>query len=102
MNTPLLTEIQIVPVKPNNGLIAFCSFVLFETLYCSSVAIFTRPNGKYRLVYPTKKVGNKDLNIFYPITNHIGRRIEEEVIKKLEKVMNHDRYSCTYNSTNGF
>ena len=64
-----ISEIQITPVKPNNGLIAFCSFVLYEAVYCSSIALFTRPDGTIRLVYPTKKLGSKDLNIFHPINN---------------------------------
>lgn len=52
-----ISEIQIVPVKPDKGLVGFCSFILYESIYCSSVAIFTRPDGSFRLVYPTKKVG---------------------------------------------
>lgn len=88
-----ISQIQIVPVKPRNGLVAFCSFVLYQDMYCSSVAIFTRPDGSYRLVYPTKRVGNKDLNIFYPISNEMGSLIEKEVSNKLKDVMNNDRYS---------
>ena len=41
----VISDIQIVPVKPCNGLAAFCSFILYEELYCGSVAIFTRPDG---------------------------------------------------------
>jgi hypothetical protein len=95
MKPNLLTEIQITPIKPVNGLVAFASFVLFESLYCSSVGIFTRPNGGYRLLYPTKKVGSKDITIYYPISKEVGLLIEEEVIEKLKDVMNlnNDRYS---------
>jgi stage V sporulation protein G len=88
-------EIQIIPVKPSNGLIAFCSFILFDSFYCSSIGIFTRPTGGYRLVYPTKKAGNKEMNLFHPISKQIGIKIEQEVIKKLEDVMKNDRYCST-------
>lgn len=88
-----VNEIQITPVKPKNGLVAFASFVLNGDIYCSSVAIFTRPNGTHRLVYPTKKLGNKEINIFYPINKKIGNEIQEEVIKKFEDVMKNDRHS---------
>jgi len=36
---------------------ACASFILFESIYCSSVGIFTRPEGGFRLLYPNKKVG---------------------------------------------
>ncbi|MBU0976105.1 MAG: septation protein SpoVG family protein [Patescibacteria group bacterium] len=92
-----IKEIQIVPVKPNNGLVAFCSFTLFDSLYCGSIGVFTRPAGGYRLVYPTKLTGNREMNIFHPISKQIGQHIEQEVIKKLEEVMKDDRYSSSDN-----
>lgn len=94
----IISEIQIVPVKPNNGLVAFCSFVLYESVYCSSIGILTRINGGYRLVYPTKKINDKELNIFHPIDKTFGNLIEKEVINKLEDVMNNDRYYINYDS----
>lgn len=92
----LINEIQIIPVKPKDGLIAFCSFVLFESVYCSSVGVFTRPNGGYRLVYPKKRVGPRDIDIFYPIKSEVGSIIEEEVTKVFKNVINDDRYSVTH------
>lgn len=82
-----ISEIQIIPVKPNNGLVAFSSFVLFESLYCSSVGVVTRPNGGYRLVYPTKKVGDKQLHLFHPINIMLSSKIELAVSKQLEKIL---------------
>jgi len=82
-----ISEIQIIPIKPKNGLVAFASFVLDYNLYLGSVGIMTRPGGGYRLVYPTKKVGNRNLNIFYPINKKFASLIENEVIKQFEKVM---------------
>tara|TARA_Y100000310_G_C20361782_1_gene659323 strand:+ start:337 stop:633 length:297 start_codon:yes stop_codon:yes gene_type:complete len=90
-----LTEIQIMPIKPQNGLVAFASFVLDKNLYLGSVGVLTRPNGGYRLVYPTKKVGNKNINIFYPINKKFAQLVENEVVKQLEEVMNekNDRHN---------
>lgn len=79
----LVKEIQIVPVKPNNGLIGFCSFVLLDGIYCSSIAIFTRLQGGYRLVYPTKIVNGKEMHVFHPIDQELGKQIEEAVNRKL-------------------
>jgi DNA-binding cell septation regulator SpoVG len=86
-----ISEIQITPVKPRDGLVAFASFVVDGELYCGSVAIFTLPfrNG-FRLVYPTKKVGETQLNLFHPINKLAGEQIERSVIKKYEEVTSND------------
>ncbi|HQF37162.1 MAG TPA: septation protein SpoVG family protein [Candidatus Dojkabacteria bacterium] len=89
----VISEIHIVPVKPQDGLVAFCTFVLYESVYCSSIAIMTRLDGSYRLLYPSKRVSGKQMNIFYPINKETGVLIEEEVINKFKEVMNNDRYN---------
>ncbi len=56
----------------------------------------TKINGDYRLLYPTKKVSNKNIGIFYPINNLVGHKIEKAVITKYKEVMKdneNDRYS---------
>ena len=84
-----ISEIQITPVKPKDGLIAFASFVLDGKYYVGSVAIFTRlERSGYRLVYPSKKLGEKNLNLFYPINNFIGKFIEDAVIEKVNELFN--------------
>ena len=88
-----ISEIQIIPIKPQNGLVAFAGFVLDNNLYLGSIGILTRPEGGYRLVYPTKKVGLRNINIFHPINKEFAKSIEKEVIKKFEDVMKkYDRY----------
>lgn len=91
---PEITEIQIVPVKPVNGLVGFASFVLNNQLYLGSIGIITRLEGGYRLVYPTKKVSDRNINIFHPIDKSFAQIIEQEIIKRFEEVMNnHDRHN---------
>lgn len=87
----MVSEIQITPVKPKDGLVGFASFVFAGALYCGSVGIFSRPNGGYRLVYPTKLVAGRQLDMYHPITGIVGKQIEEVVITKYEEVMNHAR-----------
>ncbi len=91
-----ISEVQIIPVKPNNGLVAFASFVIGDAIYFSSIAVMTRPNGDYRLLYPTKKVSGRDISIYYPINKEVGRAIQEAVITKYEDVMREEdgRYGC--------
>src|SRR3989338_2808923 len=91
-----ITEIQIIPIKPQDGLVAFASFVLDNNLYLGSIGILTRPEGGYRLVYPTKKLGTRSINIFHPINKEFAQSIEKEVISKFEDVMKtNDRYDQT-------
>lgn len=94
---PEITEIQIVPIKPQAGLVAFASFVLNNFLYLSSIGIMTRPEGGYRLLYPTKKIGFKNINIFHPINREFAQSVEKEVIAKFEDVMNNAGYD-SFNS----
>jgi stage V sporulation protein G len=79
-----LSEIQILPVKPNNGLVAFASFILNGQFYIGNVAIYTTPDGfDYRLVYPAKILPNgKQINIFHPITREAGEVIKFAVLEK--------------------
>lgn len=94
-----LTEIQIIPIKSQNGLVAFASLVLNNNLYLGSIGIMTRPQGGYRLTYPTKSVGTRELNIYHPINRQFAEAIEKEVIKRLEEVMKNknDRHN-SFNS----
>ena len=84
-----ISEIQIIPVKPKDGLIGFASFVLDEKYYVGSIAIFTRlERSGYRLAYPTKKIGDKNINIFHPITPEVGKVIEDVVNEKVNELFN--------------
>lgn len=88
-----ITEVQIIPIKPVNGLVGFASFVIDGTLYLGSVGIITRPAGGYRLVYPTKKLGSQEINIFYPINSDFGKEVENLISQKFDEVMKNDRHS---------
>ena len=78
-----ISEIQIIPVKPRNGLLAFVSFVINKALYVGDVAIYSRLDGKgYRLSYPIKVLSNgAKINCFHPINREIATSSEEQVIK---------------------
>ena len=91
INKTQISEIEIIPVKPKGGLIGFTSFVLDKKIYVSSIAIFTRLDGSYRLVYPSKKIGERNINIFYPIQVNTGKRIEQAITKKLNELFHENK-----------
>lgn len=91
-----VTSINIFPVKPKDGLIAFASIVIDDSLYLGSIAIYTRPDGSYRLLYPTKKVGDRSMDIFHPISRSASKQIEELIFEKCDEIFENDdkQHSC--------
>ncbi len=81
-----VSEVNITPIKPQDGLIGFASVVVDDRLYLSSIAIYTRPDGSYRLLYPTKKLGERILNLFHPINREASKQIEDAIFKKCEEI----------------
>ena len=79
-----ISEVQVVPIKPQNGLVGLASVIFNNSLYLGSLAIYTRPTGGYRLTYPTKKLSKA--NVFHPIDKETGEQIERAVITKFEEV----------------
>ena len=93
MNQPIeLSEINIVPVKPQNGLLGFCTFVVDKKFYIGSVAIFSKREGGIRLVYP-KKGG---IDAFHPIKKEVGDYITNMVEKQFYNLkFNEQQYEYT-------
>jgi len=82
-----IKEIQIIPIKSNNGLVAFGSVLFDDCLYLGSIGIHKRLDGTgYRITYPTKKVGDRDMNIYHPINQETSKLIESEIIKKVKQI----------------
>ena len=91
MNEIVVSEIQILPLKPNNGLIAFVSFVVNNQLYIGNVALYTSPSSSdgFRLVYPIKVLPNgKEISCVHPISREAGGQFQKAVIQKYEELFN--------------
>ena len=81
-----ITEVNITPIKANNGLIAFANVVFDNSLFLGSIGIHTKLEGGYRLTYPTKTVSGREMNLYHPINKEISELIETAVIKKLKEI----------------
>lgn len=93
-----VSEVQIVPIKAQNGLIAFASIVIDDSLYLGSIGVHSRIDGSgYRLTYPTKPVGGRDLNIYHPINKEASEAIERAIFAKAKEVI--ERCNDRHNST---
>jgi hypothetical protein len=83
MNIPIeLSEINIIPIKPSNGHLGFCTFVIDKKFYVGCVAIFSTIDGGIRLVFPKKN----DIPCFYPISKEIGSYITKKVKEKFNEL----------------
>lgn len=83
-----ITEVQIIPVRPNNGLVGFASFIYDDAFHFSSIGIYTRPEGGYRLTYPNRKMHDGgEIKLFYPINKETGILIEEIIKEKYEEIL---------------
>lgn len=82
MQDVVVSEVQIIPVKPKGGLVAFASCVINGQFYVGDIAVYTRPDGQdYRLVYPCKVLPNgKRINCFHPINQPAGECLKKAVI----------------------
>lgn len=82
-----ISEVQITPVKPSNGLIAFASVVLDKKIYLGSIAVYRRLDGTgFRITYPSKKVGDRNIQIYHPITRTMGWEIEIAITQKAKNI----------------
>jgi len=88
MKIMIITEVQITPIKPKDGLVAFASLVVENSLYLGFLGVYTRLDGTgYRITYPTKKVSENSLNIYHPINKETSKAIEEAIIIKIKEIM---------------
>lgn len=90
-----ISEVKISPVKPKDGLVAFASLVVDDNIYLGSIAVYTRLDGSYRILYPTKRIGTSYLNVFHPINASCGKQIEEVIVEKCNELFersNDDRH----------
>ena len=83
-----ISEINIVPVKPKDGLLGFVSFVVDESFYMGNITIYSKLNGGIRLVYPKKG----EIYCLHPIQKKVGRFLETLVQEKFNEILIDERF----------
>ena len=83
-----ITEVQIMPIKASDGLVALASIVFNHCLYLGSIGVYTRRNAPgYRITYPTKSSDGKSFNIYHPINREVSAAIELAVLRQAATVL---------------
>ena len=95
MTEIVISEIQIIPIKPQNGLVAFASCVINNQFYIGNIAIHTRLDGLgYRLVFPLKVLPNgKPIQCFHPICRKASDQIQTPIISKLQELIKNTQHN---------
>lgn len=82
-----IKKVEIVPIKPREGLIGFANIVIGDCLYLSSIGVHMRLDGSgFRITYPTKKVGNVNVAIFHPLEAELSKEIEQAIFEKAAQI----------------
>lgn len=82
-----ITKVELLPICPQNGLMAFACIELDHRFYIGSIGVHRRRDGSgYRITYPTKKVGEQNLPICHPTQPDLSKEIEQAICQKAEEL----------------
>lgn len=87
-NKTIITEVEISPIKPKNGLIAMATCLVDGKIFIGSIGLNTKMNGEYRLTYPNRKFGEGAIDIYHPISKECGDAIKKAIVDKYERLLN--------------
>jgi len=102
-----ITEVQIVPIKEKDGLLAIASVVFDNSFFLGSIGVYTKQNSPgYRITYSIKSNSGRNFSIYHPIRRDVSKAIEQAVLSKAEAVLNYQSqrsndyvgHGNTYNS----
>ncbi len=81
MNKLEIAEIQIVPVRAQDGLVAFASCVINDQFYIGNIGIHSAfTANEFRLVYPTRTfLNNKSVSCVHPINKETGEVMQKVI-----------------------
>jgi stage V sporulation protein G len=81
-------KVEIIPIKPHEGLLAFASVEIDDSFYIGSIGVHKKRDGKgYRITFPTRKVGNHQFTICHPTKQDLSKEIESAITSKAEEVL---------------
>lgn len=87
-----ITELCWYPIRPTEkGLIGFAS-LRYGPLSLNSIAVYTKPDGNYRISFPEKQLPNgKVIDVFYPIDSETYEMFLEAIVNKIKTVVNNTK-----------
>lgn len=82
-----ISEVSWYPIKPTEkGMVGFASLRYYD-LSLSSIAVYVKPDGDYRMVFPDKPLPNgKVLQMFYPINTETYELMLNAIVEKIKSL----------------
>ena len=78
-----VTKVDIFPINPQAGLIAFASVKLNDTIQLGSIGVRVGEGGKISITLPAKKVG-EGMKFYFSLTPELKDIITEEIQKNID------------------
>ncbi len=96
MNKLEISEIQIVPIKPQNGLVGFATAIINEQFKIGNLAVYSAPRSPlgFRLVFPQKKLASGQVvDCFHPITKEAEQQVTSAIVRRYLGLMDNFHYA---------
>jgi DNA-binding cell septation regulator SpoVG len=80
-----ISKIKIVEINGEKGLVALASVLINDSYYIGSIGIYKALKGGYkgyRLTYPTKKVRDSSIKLFFPVNRASGNIMNRAIISE--------------------
>ena len=89
MKKKLITKVEVVPIIPRQGLIAFANVVFENKLALNGIGIHTcLSRSGFRLLYPNKQLSNgKVVQLYHPINKQVADEIQDTIIGQYEELL---------------
>ena len=89
MSDKLITNVEIIPIIPRQGHIAFANVVFQDKIALNGIGIHTRlSRSGFRLVFPDKNLPNgKRVQLYYPINKEVADEIQDTIIGQYEELL---------------
>jgi len=82
-----VSKVEVVAIRPSQGLVGFASVELDGQLLLNSIGIHSRRNGLgYRLTYPTRSSGGAVITVFHPTNPDLSREIEAQIFERAHEI----------------
>jgi len=82
-----VSDIQIVPIEPRDGLVGFASCLINHSIKLGDIAIHTKRQGGYRLVFPAKKIEGQYIYYHQPISEPAYQLLESRICDKYKQII---------------
>ena len=82
-----ISEVEIIPVKPKDGIFAFVSCIVDKKFYFSSIAIKSERDGKFKLSFPAKKLNDRNIHYYYPLNREVYAQMLAAFLPAIETLI---------------